>query len=72
MFEIMKTYGHQFQQNWWVDLFKIVFRLFANLKLPDSPIEVRVTLPLHDVITEIMFYRNPNGSRLLVTMHCML
>ena len=33
-------------QSWWVDLFKIVFRLFGNTKLPDSPIEVMATCPL--------------------------
>lgn len=53
MFEIMKSYGHLFQQHWWVDLFKIVFRLFANMKLPDSPIEVHVRF-----ITYMYVYSN--------------
>ncbi len=42
MFEIMKTYGHQYKQEWWQDLFSVVFRLFGDMKLPDSPNEVTV------------------------------
>ena len=40
MFEIMKSYGHQFQQAWWQDLFKIVFRIFDNIKHPEIQVEV--------------------------------
>jgi len=40
MFEIMKSYGGQFQQTWWQDLFKIVFRIFDNMKHPENQIEV--------------------------------
>ncbi|XP_036361493.1 brefeldin A-inhibited guanine nucleotide-exchange protein 1 isoform X3 [Octopus sinensis] len=36
MFEIMKTYGDTFQQNWWRDLFRVVFRIFDNMKLPEQ------------------------------------
>ncbi|XP_077991507.1 brefeldin A-inhibited guanine nucleotide-exchange protein 1-like [Glandiceps talaboti] len=39
MFEIMKTYGHTFQQHWWKDLFRIVFRIFDNMKLPEQQLE---------------------------------
>ncbi|XP_070554844.1 brefeldin A-inhibited guanine nucleotide-exchange protein 1-like isoform X2 [Ptychodera flava] len=39
MFEIMKTYGHTFQQHWWKDLFRIVFRIFDNMKLPEQQME---------------------------------
>lgn len=40
MFEIMKNYGDTFKQNWWKELFNVVFRIFDNMKLPDSQIEV--------------------------------
>lgn len=40
MFEIMKSYGSTFQKHWWKDLFKIVFRIFDNMKLPDQMAEV--------------------------------
>ncbi|XP_046857714.1 brefeldin A-inhibited guanine nucleotide-exchange protein 1-like [Xenia sp. Carnegie-2017] len=39
MFEIMKTYGNTFLQHWWRHLFKVVFRIFGNMKLPDRQIE---------------------------------
>ncbi|XP_028406357.1 brefeldin A-inhibited guanine nucleotide-exchange protein 1-like [Dendronephthya gigantea] len=39
MFEIMKTYGNTFLQNWWRDVFKVVFRIFDNMKLPDRQID---------------------------------
>lgn len=42
MFEIMKSYGNQFQQAWWQDLFKIVFRIFDNIKHPEIQVEVSV------------------------------
>ena len=40
MFEIMKTYGETFQPHWWKDLFRIVFRIFDNMKLPEQQHEV--------------------------------
>eukprot|EP00118_Oscarella_pearsei_P005377 m.24672 g.24672 ORF g.24672 m.24672 type:complete len:1794 (+) comp28667_c0_seq1:116-5497(+) len=36
MFEIIKTYGSSFQQHWWKDLFRIVFRIFDDMKLPEQ------------------------------------
>jgi brefeldin A-inhibited guanine nucleotide-exchange protein len=39
MFEIMKTHGHLYHQRWWSDLFNVIFRLFGNMKLPDTPNE---------------------------------
>ena len=48
MFEIMKNYGNTFLQNWWKDVFKVVFRIFDNMKLPDRQIdwqEVGVMFP---------------------------
>lgn len=40
MFEIMKTYGHTYEKHWWQDLFRIVFRIFDNMKLPEQQTEV--------------------------------
>ena len=40
LFEVMKTYGHYFQQHWWQDLFNVIFRIFDNMKLPEQAIEV--------------------------------
>uniref|UniRef100_UPI00358E014C brefeldin A-inhibited guanine nucleotide-exchange protein 1-like n=1 Tax=Myxine glutinosa TaxID=7769 RepID=UPI00358E014C len=39
MFEVMKTYGHMFEKRWWQDLFRIVFRIFDNMKLPELQTE---------------------------------
>ncbi|XP_043923098.1 brefeldin A-inhibited guanine nucleotide-exchange protein 1 [Protopterus annectens] len=39
MFEIMKTYGCTFEKHWWQDLFRIVFRIFDNMKLPEQQTE---------------------------------
>ncbi|XP_069507381.1 brefeldin A-inhibited guanine nucleotide-exchange protein 2 [Ambystoma mexicanum] len=39
MFEIMKSYGHTFENHWWQDLFRIVFRIFDNMKLPEQQTE---------------------------------
>ena len=39
MFEIMKSYGHTFQQHWWRDVFRVVFRIFDNMKLPDQQVD---------------------------------
>ncbi|KAK3733623.1 hypothetical protein RRG08_063293, partial [Elysia crispata] len=39
MFEIMKTYGDNYHTHWWRDLFKIVFRIFDVMKLPEQQSE---------------------------------
>uniref|UniRef100_A0A5F9CTZ7 ARF guanine nucleotide exchange factor 1 n=1 Tax=Oryctolagus cuniculus TaxID=9986 RepID=A0A5F9CTZ7_RABIT len=39
MFEIMKTYGNTYEKHWWQDLFRIVFRIFDNMKLPEQQTE---------------------------------
>ncbi|CAH1100996.1 unnamed protein product [Psylliodes chrysocephalus] len=36
MFEVIKTYGDTFSPHWWKDLFKILFRIFDNMKLPEK------------------------------------
>ena len=40
MFEVIKTYGTSFSAHWWKDLFRIVFRIFDNMKVPDALTEV--------------------------------
>lgn len=39
MFEIIKSHGQTFRENWWADLFKIIFRIFDSLKLPGQQTE---------------------------------
>ncbi|XP_029560603.1 brefeldin A-inhibited guanine nucleotide-exchange protein 1-like [Salmo trutta] len=39
MFEIMTTYGHTYEKHWWQDLFRIIFRIFDNMKLPEQQTE---------------------------------
>nr|NVI78036.1 Sec71 ortholog [Cucujiformia] len=39
LFEIIKTYGDAFRTHWWKDLFKILFRIFDNMKLPEQHTE---------------------------------
>lgn len=36
LFEIIKTYGDSFSAHWWKDLFKVLFRIFDNMKLPEK------------------------------------
>ncbi|XP_064626500.1 brefeldin A-inhibited guanine nucleotide-exchange protein 1-like [Lineus longissimus] len=40
MFEILKTYGEQLEQHWWKDLFRVIFRIFDNMKLPEQVSEM--------------------------------
>lgn len=47
MFEVMKTYGHTFEKHWWQDLFRIVFRIFDNMKLPEQQTEVHDNTFIH-------------------------
>ncbi|XP_076264030.1 ADP ribosylation factor guanine nucleotide exchange factor Sec71 [Rhynchophorus ferrugineus] len=39
LFEIIKTYGDTFKGHWWKDLFKVLFRIFDNMKLPEKHTE---------------------------------
>ncbi|XP_060692337.1 brefeldin A-inhibited guanine nucleotide-exchange protein 2-like [Hemiscyllium ocellatum] len=39
MFEIIKSYGQTFEEHWWQDLFRIIFRIFDNMKLPEQQTE---------------------------------
>jgi len=36
LFDIVKTYGDQFETHWWKDLFQVLFRIFDNMKLKDN------------------------------------
>jgi len=36
LFDIVKTYGDQFEAHWWKDLFQVLFRIFDNVKLKDN------------------------------------
>jgi len=45
MFEILKTYGDTFLPHWWNDIFKIIFRIFDNMKHPESQYEVHFIQP---------------------------
>ena len=36
MFEIMKFHGDSYKVSWWKDLFRIVFRIFDNVKSAGS------------------------------------
>lgn len=56
MFEVMKTYGHTFEKHWWQDLFRIVFRIFDNMKLPEQQTEVKLTVGLKET-TEVRVSR---------------
>jgi len=49
MFEIMKYYGQTFEAHWWRDLFRIVFRIFDNMKLPESQNEVSVQSRVYSI-----------------------
>jgi len=57
MFEIMKNYGETFSQNWWMELFNVVFRIFDNMKLPDTQIEVKFLIFLL-LLNEFTFEEN--------------
>ena len=36
LFDIVKTYGDQFETHWWKDLFQVLFRIFDNMKLTED------------------------------------
>uniref|UniRef100_A0AC35TRP5 SEC7 domain-containing protein n=1 Tax=Rhabditophanes sp. KR3021 TaxID=114890 RepID=A0AC35TRP5_9BILA len=37
MFDIIKTYGNEFEEEWWKDLFKILLKIFDLSKFNDCP-----------------------------------
>uniref|UniRef100_A0A915PU37 SEC7 domain-containing protein n=1 Tax=Setaria digitata TaxID=48799 RepID=A0A915PU37_9BILA len=41
MFEIMKTFGAEFKNEWWRDLFQVAFRIFDVMKLAEEQNEKR-------------------------------
>lgn len=60
MFEVMKTYGHTFEKHWWQDLFRIVFRIFDNMKLPEQQTEAR-SCPTKRCLIGFVQYRHISG-----------
>lgn len=42
MFEIMKTFGTEFKNEWWKDLFQVAFRIFDVMKLAEEQNEVNI------------------------------
>ena len=56
MFEIMKNYGESYSQNWWIELFNVVFRIFDNMKLPDTP-NRKDRMDDHDVQSRALRHR---------------
>ncbi|XP_050735041.1 brefeldin A-inhibited guanine nucleotide-exchange protein 1-like isoform X2 [Eriocheir sinensis] len=44
LFEVVKNYGGSYSPHWWKDLFKILFRIFDNMKLPEQQTESAVEL----------------------------
>lgn len=61
MFEIMKTYGDSYEPHWWRDLFRVIFRIFDNMKLPESQIEVEACF-LVILCMELDWIDTPIGS----------
>ena len=39
-FEVCKTYGGSWLPHWWQDFFRLIFKIFDNLKQPDLRLEV--------------------------------
>ncbi|GAB5569119.1 brefeldin A-inhibited guanine nucleotide-exchange protein 2 isoform X1 [Prionailurus iriomotensis] len=65
MFEIMKSYGHTFEKHWWQDLFRIVFRIFDNMKLPEQQSEG--STPLGSVTASVGNSFSPEKSEWMTT-----
>lgn len=57
MFEIMKTYGGEFKDEWWKDLFQVAFRIFDVMKLAEEQNEVSALLILIDI--RASFFASP-------------
>jgi len=36
LFDIVKSYGNQFEAHWWKDLFQVLFRIFDSMKLKEN------------------------------------
>ena len=37
LFDVVKNYGDQFERSWWLDLFRVLFRVFDIVKKGDLP-----------------------------------
>lgn len=61
MFEILKSHGEMMKEEWWNDLFKIIYRIFEHAKQEDGRTDVSLSLnnPLiMDSIIEFVFTVN--------------
>lgn len=45
MFEILKSHGDLMREDWWNDLFKIVYRIFDHAKQEDGRADVSSLFP---------------------------
>lgn len=50
MFEIMKTYGSEFKNEWWKDIFQVAFRIFDVMKLAEEHNEVDLLVHKRGVV----------------------
>ena len=50
MFEILKSYGHTYHKHWWKEVFKVVFRIFDSMKLPDQQVEWMEVSEKQDIV----------------------
>ena len=42
LFDIVKNYGEMFESNWWLDLFRVLFRIFDKVKNDASDIQEKL------------------------------
>ncbi|XP_053209714.1 brefeldin A-inhibited guanine nucleotide-exchange protein 1-like [Panonychus citri] len=75
MFEIIKSYGDCFQKHWWNDLFKIIFRIFDNMKMSEGESEksewmtTTCNIALYSVIDVFTQYYTVLGPFLLHSLY---
>jgi brefeldin A-inhibited guanine nucleotide-exchange protein len=55
LFDILKTHGGSFRIAWWKDMFRIVFRIYDDLKQPEQQAEVRVSSYLSVFVLSLCF-----------------
>lgn len=78
MFEIIKSHGQSFRENWWADLFKIIFRIFDSLKLPGQQFEKNEWMAttcnhaLYSIVDVFTQYFDMLGSFLLKDVYSQL
>lgn len=78
LFEIIKTYGDDFKAHWWRDLFKVLFRIFDNMKLPEKHAEKAEWMTttcnhaLYSIVDVFTQYFDMLGPLLLVDLYSQL